>query len=46
MTFNGVVVVIFVISAKLIAFGAHCMKVVEDIPKLSETEIWFKASSF
>jgi len=39
MTVNGVMVVIFVISAKAVAFGAHCVKVVEDIPKLSATEI-------
>jgi len=37
MTLNGVVAVIFVISAKLLAFGAHCVKV--DIPKLTKTEI-------
>ena len=35
MTLNGVVAVIFVISAKSLAFGEHCVKVVEDIPKLS-----------
>jgi len=29
--------IIFVISAKSVAFGAHCTKVVEDIPKLSAT---------
>jgi len=29
----------FVISANLVAFGAHCVKVVEDIPKLSATEM-------
>jgi len=28
-----------VISATSVAFSAHCVKVVEDIPKLSETEI-------
>jgi len=39
MTFNGVVAVIFVISAKSVAFEAHCVKVVEDIPKLSATEM-------
>ena len=33
MTLNGVVAVMFVISAKSVAFGAHCVKVVEDIPK-------------
>jgi len=39
MTLNGVVAVIFVISAKLVAIWAHCIKVFEDIPKLSATEI-------
>jgi len=41
MSLNGVVAVrpTFVISAKSVAFGAHCVKVVEDIPKLSTTEI-------
>jgi len=41
MTLNGVVVVavIFVISAKSVAFGAHCVKVVEEISKLSVTEM-------
>jgi len=29
----------FVISAKSVAFGAHCVKVVEDIPRLSATEM-------
>jgi len=28
-----------VISATSVAFSAHCVKVVEDIPKLSATEI-------
>jgi len=28
-----------VISATLVAFSMHCVKVVEDIPKLSATEI-------
>jgi len=37
MTLNGVVAVISVISAKSVAFGTHCVKVVEDIPKLSAT---------
>jgi len=36
---NGVVAVIFVISAKLVAFVAHCVKVVEDILKVSATEM-------
>jgi len=35
-----------VISGTLEAFSAHCVKVVEDIPKLSATEIEAKASSF
>ena len=35
MTLNGVVAVIFVISAKSVAFGAHCVNVVDDISKLS-----------
>jgi len=39
MTLNGVVAVIFVISAKSVAFGAHCVKAVEDIPKLSATKM-------
>jgi len=39
MTMNGVVAVIFVISAISVAFGVHCVKVVEDIPKLSATEM-------
>ena len=39
MTLNGAVAVIFVISLKSVAFGAHCVKVVEDIPKLSATEM-------
>jgi len=30
--------VISFISAKSVKFGAHCVKVVEDIPKLSATE--------
>jgi len=39
MTLNGIMAVIFVISAKSVAFGAHCIKVVEDIPILSATEM-------
>ena len=39
MTLNVVVAVIFVISAKSVAFGAHCIKVFEYIPKLSATEM-------
>jgi len=30
----------------MVAFGAHCVKVVEDIPKLSATEMYLKAFSF
>jgi len=37
MTLNGVMAVIFVISAKSVVFGAHCIKVIEDVPKLSAT---------
>jgi len=32
-------ILVFVISAKSLAVGPHCVKVVEDIPKLSATEI-------
>ena len=39
MILNGVMVVFCVISATSVAFSAHCVKVVEDIPKLSATEI-------
>jgi len=39
MTLNGVVAVIFVVSAKTVAFEAHCIKVVDNIPKLSATEM-------
>jgi len=39
VTLNGVMAAICVISAKSAAFGAHCIKVVEDIPKLSAIEI-------
>jgi len=39
MTLNGVMTVLCVISATSIAFSVHCVKVVEDIPKLSATEI-------
>jgi len=42
MTLNGVVAVTFVISEKSLAFGAHCIKVVEDIPKLSAKEYSLK----
>jgi len=39
MTLNGVMTVFCVISATSVDFSAHCVKVVEDIPKLSLTEI-------
>ena len=39
MTLNGVMAVFCVISATSVAFSAHCVKVVEDIPKLSATEM-------
>ena len=41
MTLNGEVAVIFVISAKSVAFGAHCIKVVEDIgyPNFSDRNV-------
>jgi len=31
--------VIYVNLANVVAFGAHCVKVVDDIPKFSTTEI-------
>jgi len=39
MTLNGVIAVFGVISATSADFSAHCIKVVDDIPKLSATEI-------
>jgi len=39
MTLNGVMAVFGVISATSVAFSAHCVKVVEDIPKLSATNV-------
>ena len=39
MTLNGVMAVICGISAIWIAFGAHCVKVAEDRPKFSATEM-------
>ena len=41
MTLNGIMAVIlhYSISVKSVAFGAHCLKVVEDILKLSATEM-------
>jgi len=38
MTLNGVMAVILRYFSEFVAFGAHCVKVVEDIPKLSATE--------
>jgi len=37
MTLNGVMAVICVISENSTAFGAHCVKLVEDVLKLSKT---------
>jgi len=34
MTLNGGMAIFGVISATSVAFSAHCVKVVEDIPKL------------
>ena len=39
MTLNGVMAVFCVTSTNSVAFSAHCVKVVEDIPKLCATEI-------
>jgi len=39
MTLNDTMALFCVISANSIAFRAHCIKVVEDIPKLSTTEM-------
>jgi len=39
MTLNSVMAVFCVISAISVAFSTHCVKVLEDIPKLSVTEI-------
>ena len=38
MTLNGIMGVFCVISATSVAFSAHYVKVVEDIPKLFPTE--------
>ena len=47
MTMNGVMaLLICVISPNSVASGAHFVKVVEDIPKLSATEMKPKTSSF
>jgi len=39
MTLNGVMAMFCVISATSVVFSAHCVKVVEDIPKVSTTKI-------
>jgi len=40
MTLNGAVAIILRYFSEIgIAFGAHCVKVVEDIPKLYATEM-------
>ena len=39
MTLNGDMALFCVISANSASFGAHCVKVVEDIPRVSATEI-------
>jgi len=39
MTLNGVMAIFGVILATSVAFSVHCVKVIEDIPKLSATEI-------
>jgi len=42
MTLNGVVAFIlhyFSHIGSILAFGSHCIKLVEDIPKLSATEM-------
>jgi len=39
MTLIGVMAVILRYFGELDSFGAHCIKVVEDIPKLSTTEM-------
>ena len=39
MTLNGVMAVILCYFDEFVDFGAHCIKVVEDISKLSATEM-------
>jgi len=39
MTLNGVMAVILRDFSEFGSFGAHCVKVVEDIPKRSATEM-------
>jgi len=45
MTLNGIMGVFCVISATSVAFSAHYVKVVEDIPKLFATETLRKYSN-
>jgi len=46
MTLNGVMAIILHYFSELVAFDARCVKVVEDIPKLSASEMSPKASRF
>jgi len=39
VTLKGVMAVFCAISATSVAFRGHCVEVVEDIPKLSATEM-------
>jgi len=39
MTLNGVVAVILCYFSEIGSFRPHCIKVVEDMPKLSATEM-------
>jgi len=39
MTLNGIMAVILCYFSEFDSFGAQCVKVVEDIPKLSPTEM-------
>jgi len=46
MTLKGVIALICVISLNLVASGAHCVKAVEDIRKISATEMYPKGLVF
>jgi len=39
MCLVGIMAIIVFLSANSVAFGVHCIKVVEDIPKLCATEM-------
>jgi len=39
MTLNGIMAVMLLFSANSVALGEHCVKVVEDITKLSAIEM-------